>query len=195
MNQLELFDHNILQLAQKYGCDTRHANFVKDQALFLFDSTVNLHNFSNTERKLLEHACILHDIGTFINEKKHHKHSYYIIKNDLALKEYPKEYKKILALICYNHRQKVKSKTFKLKSKDKNVVLVLSAILRLADSFDYSDEEIQIKGIKIEDSLVKIVVDGYITPVLYNRVERKGELFLYLFELQKIEIESKVIVS
>uniref|UniRef100_A0A7C5Z7S3 HD domain-containing protein n=1 Tax=Caldicellulosiruptor owensensis TaxID=55205 RepID=A0A7C5Z7S3_9FIRM len=195
MNQLELFDHNVLQLAQKYGYDPRHANFVKEQALFLFDSTVNLHNLSNTERKLLEHACILHDIGTFINEKKHHKHSYYLIKNDLALKEYPKEYKKILALICYNHRKKVKSKTFKLKSKDKNVVLVLSAILRLADSFDYSGEEIQIKGMKIEDSMVKIVVDGFITPVLYNRVERKGELFLYLFELQKIEIESKVIVN
>ncbi|WAM36066.1 HD domain-containing protein [Caldicellulosiruptor acetigenus] len=195
MNQLELFDHNVLQLAQKYGYDPRHASFVKDQALFLFDSTVNLHNLSDTERKLLEHACILHDIGTFINEKKHHKHSYYLIRNDLALKEYPKELKKILALVCYNHRKKIKSKTFKLKSKDKNMTLILSAILRLADSFDYSGEEIQIKGIKIEDDLVRIVVDGIITPTLLSRVEKKGELFLYLFELQKIEIENKVRVS
>lgn len=166
MNRLELYDNNVYELARKFGVDFRHAQFVKDQALFLFDATINIHNLSDTYRKILEHSAYLHDTGTFINEKKHHKHSYYIVKNDIILKEYPKDLRTILALVCYNHRKKIKSKTFKLKSKDKNATLILSAILRLADSFDYSGEEVKISGIKVEEGTLRIVVDGIITPTL-----------------------------
>jgi exopolyphosphatase/guanosine-5'-triphosphate,3'-diphosphate pyrophosphatase len=70
----------ILNLARKYGYNEKHAAFVEKASLALFNSLQSIHKLGHPESVLLSHASLLHDVGSFINEKQHNKHTKYIIE-------------------------------------------------------------------------------------------------------------------
>jgi exopolyphosphatase/guanosine-5'-triphosphate,3'-diphosphate pyrophosphatase len=120
-----------------------HAERVKGLALSLFDSGFRqgLHNLGDWERELLGYAAFLHDIGDFISFNNHHLHSHYIIRNAELLGFDQREIA-IMADLARFHRKKIpRKKDPDLEDLDEHsqkIVILLSTLLRLAESLDRS---------------------------------------------------------
>src|SRR5580704_2528335 len=67
------------QMARRYNVQVTHARKVADLAHRLFQSLQPLHRLPPGVGKLLEAAAYLHDIGHFVSDTSHHKHSYYLV--------------------------------------------------------------------------------------------------------------------
>lgn len=138
---------------------------------------------------LLSHASLLHDIGAFINVKKHNKHTKYLIEKDDMLYDYPEKDKRLLSLIAYNHRKKIHRKTTVLPKRERDITLKLSSILRVADSIagnSDSGREVVIKSIHTENNEVRITVEGILPERLNDRLNAKKDLFNEVFRLDVI---------
>lgn len=173
----------VIDTASKYIKNDQHSYSVEDISLKIFDSLSNYMDFSIIEKCLLSHASLLHDIGNYINEKKHHEHTKYLIDNDESLALYPAYERRLLSLIAYNHRKKTHSDVKLLSKKEKEIVLRLSSILRVADSLDYSREKVEVKAISVQNSEIKISIDGMLPEKLNERLLRKKSLFCKIFKL------------
>ncbi|HEY4492226.1 MAG TPA: HD domain-containing protein, partial [Acidobacteriota bacterium] len=68
-----------LALARKYRSNENHIEQVRRLSLELFDQLQSEHGLQAKERLLLEIAALLHDVGQFISDRSHHKHTQYII--------------------------------------------------------------------------------------------------------------------
>ena len=64
----------------------------------------SMHGLTDREREWLEYAALLHDIGVHISYERHHKHSYYLIKNG-DLRGFEPEEIDMIGLIARYHRQ------------------------------------------------------------------------------------------
>jgi exopolyphosphatase/guanosine-5'-triphosphate,3'-diphosphate pyrophosphatase len=96
-------------------------------------------------------AAYLHDIGAFIHNRAHHKHSEYII-NSLNIARLKEEEVRLIACIARYHRKAIPSLAHPLYSSlpqdQKILVQKLSAILRLANSLDRSHKQ-KIKKVEV----------------------------------------------
>jgi exopolyphosphatase / guanosine-5'-triphosphate,3'-diphosphate pyrophosphatase len=173
----------IIDAASKYSKDHQHSFSVEGISLKIFDLLSDSYNFSPGERNLLSHASLLHDIGNCISEKKHHEHTKYLIDNDELLASYPSNEKVLLSLIAYNHRKKIHSDVKLLSNKDRGLILRLSSILRVADSLDYSKENLVVNEVSIKKPQIKIKIDGELSEKLNTRLLRKKSLFCKIFNL------------
>ena len=72
---------SVIELAERCSYWPEHASQVARLSLSIFDQTRGVHALTDREREWLEFAALLHDIGTHISYPRHHKHSYYLIKN------------------------------------------------------------------------------------------------------------------
>ncbi len=61
--------------------DWPHARQVMQLSLQLFDATQPLHHLKANARRLLERAAFLHNTGMMIETRRHHKHSFRLIKD------------------------------------------------------------------------------------------------------------------
>jgi exopolyphosphatase/guanosine-5'-triphosphate,3'-diphosphate pyrophosphatase len=108
-------------------------------ALSLFDGLSAPFNLKKSDRKLLEAAALLHDVGYFIAYSSHHKHSYHLIRHAELFGFSPGE-RELIAQIARYHRKampKRKHETFQaLSEADRQRVERLGGILRLADGLD-----------------------------------------------------------
>ncbi|MCE7974759.1 MAG: Ppx/GppA family phosphatase, partial [Leptolyngbya sp. PLA1] len=132
-------------LLTRCGCDVAHAEHVATLSLSLYDqfrkeSTLIPGLASRRgERALLEAGSLLHDIGTFVEYRAHHKHGMAIIRHaDLpGVSDADRE---VLALLARFHRKKAPKASHPamsaLPASEREVVLRLSAILRIADGLD-----------------------------------------------------------
>lgn len=127
-------------LGEKYEFDRPHAHIVAEYSVELFDALQKLHGLGERERIFLEIGALLHDVGYFINISKHHKHSYYIISESDIGGLSPRDLM-IIANIARYHRKalpKEQHENFNvLPDKEKEVILKLAAILRIADALDH----------------------------------------------------------
>ena len=136
-------ERSVLQLGRSCNLDEMHADRVKRLALSLFDSGFRqgLHNLGDWERELLGYAAFLHDIGDFISFNNHHLHSHYIIRNAELLGFDQREIV-IMADLARFHRKKIPRKKdpdlVDLDEHSQKVVILLSVLLRIAESLDRS---------------------------------------------------------
>ncbi len=136
-------ERSVLQLGRSCNVDEMHAERVRGLALSLFDSGFRqgLHNLGDWERELLGYAAFLHDIGDFISFNNHHLHSHYIIRNAELLGFDQREIV-IMADLARFHRKKIPRKKDPdlddLDEHSQKIVILLSALLRLAESLDRS---------------------------------------------------------
>ncbi|HEX2055528.1 MAG TPA: Ppx/GppA phosphatase family protein [Nitrospiraceae bacterium] len=132
---------NVLALARRCHSSESHALHVAELALRLFDQTKPLHGYGQREREWLEFAAILHDIGYLINPRQHHKHAYYLIKHS-DLSGLTAEEVDIVAHIARYHRRALPGKKHNdfaaMPAGSQRIVMVLGALLRLADALDRS---------------------------------------------------------
>jgi exopolyphosphatase/guanosine-5'-triphosphate,3'-diphosphate pyrophosphatase len=132
---------SIVELGERCGYWSEHATQVARLALNIFDQTKSVHGLGDREREWLEFGAMLHDVGVHISYERHHRHSYYLIKNG-DLRGFDPQEIEVIALIARYHRQATPKKSHEgygdLKGALRRTVRVLSAMVRLAEGLDRS---------------------------------------------------------
>jgi exopolyphosphatase/guanosine-5'-triphosphate,3'-diphosphate pyrophosphatase len=165
LGELSPRQRSVLQLGRSCGINEVHARTVTCLVLELFDSAkeLGLHNFSDSERELLEYAAFLHDIGSFISYSNHHAHSYYIIKNSELL-GFDQNEIAFMANIARFHRKKILRKKdpeiVELESRERDALRVLTTFIRLSESLDRSHTALirHVKFTKVDKERVHLEV-------------------------------------
>src|SRR5437763_3391464 len=128
---------SVVELAERCNYWPEHATQVARLATILFDETRAIHGLTDREREWLEYAAILHDIGVHISYERHHKHSYYLIKNG-DLRGFEPEEIEAIALVARYHRQATPKRRHDgfadLPRRSRQTVRTLAALVRLAES-------------------------------------------------------------
>lgn len=162
---------SVIELAERCDWEAEHSRQVAAIALTLFDYTKRIHGFGDKEREWLEYAGFLHDIGNHISYGKHHRHSYYLIKNG-DLRGFEPEEIDIIALLTRYHRRATPKPEHpgmtEIGKRNRRVITVLSALLRLAETLDRSRHGV-IRGIEAR--------------------ERAGQLFIKVQAVGDAELE------
>ncbi|KJJ85604.1 exopolyphosphatase [Candidatus Omnitrophus magneticus] len=171
-----------LEIGRHYQFDEPHGMHVAKLGLSIFDQIKNIIEHHPNDRNILLAASMLHDIGTFISYKGHHKHSLYLISQS----EIPglNGHEIILAAnIARYHRKigpSIKHESFaRLTLPEQKQVTRLSAILRIADALDR--EHIQnVKEIFVSVEKPNLLLTLKANSGTYTEewaVKKKGELF------------------
>jgi len=142
-----------LELAERCNYYAEHAQQVIRLALALFDQSRAVHGLTDREREWLEYASLLHDVGGLISYARHHRHSYYLIKNGDLRGFHPDEIE-VIALVARYHRRGTPKRSHdeyaNLSSSLRRTVRTLSSILRVAESLDRSHAQ-AITGLELRD--------------------------------------------
>src|SRR5262245_64748219 len=142
-----------LELAERCNYYAEHAQQVIRLALALFDQSRAVHGLTDREREWLEYAALLHDVGGLISYARHHRHSYYLIKNGDLRGFHPDEIE-VIALVARYHRRGTPKRSHdeyaRLAAPRRKKVRTLSSILRVAESLDRSHAQ-AISGIEQRD--------------------------------------------
>jgi exopolyphosphatase / guanosine-5'-triphosphate,3'-diphosphate pyrophosphatase len=171
-------------LCKKFDVDLNHVHFVADLATFLFTSLRKHLGLEKSDLLYLILATYLHDIGMFISNRSHHKHSEYII-NALNLFRLSEDDQKIIAGIARYHRKSPPAPSHliykSLTHKKQIIVQKLSALLRIANSLDRSHRQ-KIKKLKVKFTKEQDIV-------LYALVDDNFILENMAFEEKKVLFE------
>lgn len=157
---------SVVELGERCGYWSEHAQQVAKLALSIFDQTRSAHGLSDREREWLEYGALLHDIGVHISYEKHHRHSYYLIKNG-DLRGFDPVEIEIIALLGRYHRQGKPKKSHEgygaLPGKLRRTVRTLAAMVRLAEGLDRSHAQ-ALAGIDLyprgDDYLARLRANG-----------------------------------
>jgi exopolyphosphatase/guanosine-5'-triphosphate,3'-diphosphate pyrophosphatase len=157
---------SIVELGERCGYWSEHAQQVSRLALSIFDQTRSVHGLGDREREWLEFGALLHDIGVHISYERHHRHSYYLIKNG-DLRGFSPEEIEVMALIARYHRQATPKKSHDgygdLSGGLRRTVKALSAMVRLAEGLDRSHAQ-ALSGIDLfprgDDYLARLRATG-----------------------------------
>ena len=132
---------SVIELGERCGYWSDHAQQVARLALNVFDQTRSVHGLGDREREWLEYGALLHDIGVHISYERHHRHSYYLIRNG-DLRGFDPQEIAVIALIARYHRQATPKKSHEgfgdLSGPLRRTVKALSAMVRLAEGLDRS---------------------------------------------------------
>jgi exopolyphosphatase/guanosine-5'-triphosphate,3'-diphosphate pyrophosphatase len=131
-------------LGRHYGVSALHVRKVADLAGMLFQALRPLHRLPLAKGRLVEAAAYLYNIGHFVNESRHHRHSMYLVANS-DLPGFEDRERIVIANLCRYHRKsmpQVSHETFQgLDPEDRNTVVLLTPLLRLAVALDQSQEQ------------------------------------------------------
>ncbi len=134
----------VREMARRYRVSLRHADKVAALGHALFGSLQPCHGLPPQAGRLLEAAAYLHDIGHFVSDTRHHRHSYYVIANS-DLPGFTDRERLLIANLCRYHRRALPASqhdNYKaLDPHEKKVVRALIPLLRLADSLDRSHQQ------------------------------------------------------
>ncbi len=166
-----------INLGRKYLFDEAHGVHVMRLALSLFDQTAALHGFGHGERKVLMAAALLHDIGSFISFKRHHKHTLYLLSQS-ELPGFTDEEMMVVANVARYHRKSPPRDRheyyMKLEPREREMVMKLAAVLRIADALDREHNQ-NVGGLAVERRGAAVTI----------RYQGKGDLALVNWALRK----------
>jgi exopolyphosphatase/guanosine-5'-triphosphate,3'-diphosphate pyrophosphatase len=132
---------SVIELGERCGYWSEHAQQVARLALNIFDQTRSVHGLAEREREWLEYGALLHDVGVHISYERHHRHSYYLIKNGDLRGFEPGEIE-VIALLARYHRQATPKRAHDgygdLSGPLRRTVRALAAMVRLAEGLDRS---------------------------------------------------------
>ena len=142
-----------IELAERCNYYSAHSQQVARLALALFDQTRALHGLTDREREWLEYGALMHDIGTHISFPRHHRHSYYLIKNG-DLRGFDPDEIEVIALIARYHRsgapRKAHEEYARLPASLRRAVRILASIVRVAESLDRSHAQV-VSALELQD--------------------------------------------
>ena len=173
-------------LLRKYQGDEEHAMFVQETSLRLYDAMEKELGLNDRARLLLQVSAILHDIGMFIREKDHNKHSKYIIMHS-EIFGLSKEDVSLISNIAYFHKgieTPQKNPEIKMLTRENRLtILKLSAILRIADALDRGHHQ-NLKNFSLsfsKDTLTIRIKGHYNSSLEKLALAEKGDLFENVF--------------
>jgi len=191
--------HSAEGLAEKYGVELAHARNVAALADQLFTGLQNEHGLGHRHRLLLQAAALTHEVGSYISNRAHHKHSYYVILNSeiFGLTRFELA---IVAHVARYHRRNSPRPShldfMNLPREQRTIISKLASLLRVADALDASHTQ-QIRQLRCERREETLVI--YLNPIVDLSMKRrqmasKGDLFEDLFGL-KIRLEEDAVVT
>jgi len=131
-------------LCQKYNADLPHAQNVASMAGVIFEAAKEILGLKKDEKIYLILAAYLHDLGMFVHNRAHHKHTEYLL-SALSLFRLSDKEMKIVACISRYHRGNTPSASHPLFSslpqETRILVQKLSAILRITNALDRTHKQ------------------------------------------------------
>ena len=175
-----------IDLMQACDEDPVHSEHVSRIALELFDATAGRHGLGADARALLEAGALLANVGLVISHGKHHKHSYYLIRNSDRLVGFTDQEIEIVAQIARYHRKSAPKASHvewaALDDDDQRTVVVSAAVLRIAIGLDRSHQQL-VTGVHVHErdgtlvvSMITEAADADLSLELYAAGERSGLL-------------------
>ncbi|MDO9554274.1 Ppx/GppA phosphatase family protein [Rhodonellum sp.] len=134
-----LRERSSLLLAARYATDIEPKKHVSRLAMQLFDQLNGLAGMKSLSKELLCHACLIYDVGLFVNFQDYQKHSRYLILHG-RLRGFNNEELMLLSHLARYHRKsgpKKRHKKFRrLDKKQRMMLRGLAGILRIAVGLD-----------------------------------------------------------
>jgi exopolyphosphatase/guanosine-5'-triphosphate,3'-diphosphate pyrophosphatase len=145
LSQLDAEQRRLMSaMTRRYGVPLSHARKVGALAHTLFDSLQSLHFLPPSYGKVLEAASYLHDIGHYVSDTRHHRHSFYLVANS-DMPGFTERERQLIANLCRYHRKSAPDATHStfqvLDPEAKRAVTLLTPLLRLADALDRGNEQ------------------------------------------------------
>src|SRR5689334_7513613 len=167
--------------------DWPHARHVMRLSSQLFTATLPLHQLDLSALHLLERAAFLHNTGMTIEKRRHHKHSFRLIK-ETPLPDFTDEERHEVACIARYHRRALPSKEHEeyamLSPAARRRVSRLSALIRVADALDYNHDgrvlRLAVDPASCDEQIWTIVLWARLLAELDEELERareKADLF------------------
>lgn len=126
-------------LSDRYLPNEAHGEHVANLCAHFFTSLADLHQLTPHDALLLQVSAILHEVGTYISQKSHHKHSEYIILNS-EIFGLDRLDVTIVSLVARYHRHsgpRLEHRSYSALGIDDRIrVSKLAAILRVADALE-----------------------------------------------------------
>jgi exopolyphosphatase/guanosine-5'-triphosphate,3'-diphosphate pyrophosphatase len=181
----DLRRRSVVRLAELMDDEPEHSAHVAVLALMLFDDTAGLHSLGDDARELLEAAALLANVGLFVSHSKHHKHSYYVIRNSDHLSGFTDHEIEMVALVARYHRKSAPSSKHTefaaLGPHDQQTVRTLAGLLRVAIGLDRTHAGL-VTSVDARLRAGALIVDAVAPPgtdlslELYTAAERSGLL-------------------
>ncbi len=180
-----------LDLGRRFQFDEAHSRHVADLSRHIFRAMTDEHRLDSRYELILYMAALLHEIGWYVNNTSHHKHSMYLINNS-ELFGLSKRDQLLVALVARYHRRASPKPThpgYSTLSRDNRIaVCKMAAILRLADALDRSHSQ-RVKDIqchKEEGQFVVAIPQIEDLSMEQLGLKQKGPLFEETFGLRVI---------
>ncbi len=183
LSQLTAEQRQVVEaMAVHYGVQPEHARKVASLARDLFLALTPFHKLAPQYGRLLEAAAYLHDIGHYVSDTGHHKHSYYLVLNsDMA--GFTDAERQFVASLCRYHRKSAPSPRHPqfqaVDADDRQSLILLTPLLRLADSLDRGHVQ-RVERINVElrnGNVVLGLESGGDSELEMWAVERIADLF------------------
>jgi exopolyphosphatase / guanosine-5'-triphosphate,3'-diphosphate pyrophosphatase len=178
-------------LADRYQSDPQHGEHVSRISQHLFKELQDLHGMSPHDAMLLEVAAILHEIGTYVSPRAHHKHSEYLILNS-EIFGLDRRDVTIVALVARYHRHsgpRIDHPNYRdLSTKDRLRVSKLAAILRVADALERTHaQRVHEIVVRRDDRRLRLTLPGLNDAAVERlAMHSKADLFEQVFGLEVV---------
>jgi exopolyphosphatase / guanosine-5'-triphosphate,3'-diphosphate pyrophosphatase len=185
--------HSALAVARKYHVDLDHAQTVADVALRLFDEIRPDHGMSRRQRLILHVAALLHEVGGYVSNRSHHKHSYYLIANS-EIFGLNREETVLAAHVARYHRRSGPKPShpeyMSLPRESRVLVNKLAAIIRVADALSrgHVHAPCNLRFERQGDDLIVCVPNASDLLLEQRAVHAKADLFEDIYGM-KIRLE------
>lgn len=180
------------EMLEKFSNKSLHPQEVRRLSMMLFDElSEKVKEMPNSQRKILEAAALLHDIGYYIDSKSHNKHSQEMIL-EYGLEGFTEQEKRLVACICRYHRGNLPDKSKHefyagFEKKERKIVKRLAGILRVADGIDRAHLSL-IKKIKVEFDIQNNIIEILLTS---NTPEYRPDITYAIRKRDLLEIGFK----
>jgi len=176
--------------ARRLNYNPQHADQVLRIAVSLFDQLRPIHEMGPDARLVLELGAELHDVGHFINNKAHHRHGEYLIRNGQVpgLRGWRRDM--VAALVryhnCKSEPQLEHASYAALDGQHRRQARMLTSLLRIAEKLE-SEHAQRILGVDVQIAGRKAIfliraTDG--TRLELAGLTRKADLFEREFHLK-----------
>jgi exopolyphosphatase/guanosine-5'-triphosphate,3'-diphosphate pyrophosphatase len=173
-------------MGRRYGVSLDHARKVAAIASLLFAALQPLHSLPPACGKLLEAAAYLVDVGHYVSDSGHHKHSYYVISNsDIA--GFTARERLLIASLCRYHRKSLPNPVHgayqALTADERRILMLMTPILRLADNLNRSRQQ-RITGVdcRLRDGEVVLQLhSSHDIDLEQWAAERAGDVFRQIY--------------
>ena len=188
---LRSWRESALEFARSCHFDEQHSLHVAKLGLEIFQVLAERYGFTDKDRRLLEAASLLHDVGYFINYSSHHKHSYHLIRHADLFGFTPRE-RELIANIARYHRKSLPKKKHeqftRLAAADQALVARFGGIVRLCDGLDRRRNSV-VEGLHctLSPSTLRLSLAGHddMSVELFG-ARAKNDLFQSAFNLNVV---------